>query len=70
MPKIHFFIEGNPPKIKFSKANFRSVAVRIFKDHSKDLDYVNIIFCDDYYILDVNKNKHNNDFYTDNITLD
>ena len=70
MSKINFFIEGNPPKIKFSKASFRTVATAIFKDHSKTLDYVNIIFCDDAYILEVNKNHLDHDFYTDIITFD
>ncbi len=70
MSKINFFIKGNPPKIKFSKATFRSVATTIFQDHSKTLDYVNIIFCDDEYILEVNKTHLDHDFYTDIITFD
>lgn len=70
MSKINFFTEGNPPKIKFSKSKFRSLATAIFKDHSKVLDYINIIFCDDDYILDVNKTHLNHDFYTDIITFD
>jgi len=70
MSKINFFTEGCPSKIKFSKTTFRNVAKKIFEDHGKSVDYVNIIFCDDEYLLEVNKTHLDHDYYTDIITFD
>lgn len=70
MSKIRFFSEGSPPGIRFSKSSFRKLAGQIFSDHGKEVGYVNIIFCDDEYLLDVNKSHLNHDYYTDIITFD
>jgi len=68
--KIHFFSEGEHPAISFSKAIFRAAATKVFDDHKKKIGYVNIIFCDDAYLLDINRSYLDHDFYTDIITFD
>jgi len=35
-----------------------------------DVDYINIIFCSDEYLLNVNREYLNHDYYTDIITFD
>ncbi len=68
--KIHFFSEGEHPPIRFSKAKFRAVAGKVFADHHKIVGYVNIIFCNDEYLLEINRSYLDHDYYTDIITFD
>jgi len=42
----------------------------IFEKERKALDSLNYIFCDDEYLLDINKQYLKHDYYTDIITFD
>ncbi|HQU95183.1 MAG: rRNA maturation RNase YbeY [Saprospiraceae bacterium] len=68
--KIQFFKEVNTHNILFSKTAFRTVAEKIFQDYNKTLHFINIVFCNDEQILEVNKTHLNHDYYTDIITFD
>lgn len=68
--KIQFFKEVNTHNIPFSKTALRTVAEQIFDDYKKTLHFINIVFCNDEKILEVNKTHLNHDYYTDIITFD
>jgi len=55
--KINFFNEGDLKLIPFRKGNCREIAL-------------DVILCDDAYLLDINKNYLNHDYLTDIITFD
>ena len=42
----------------------------LFSKEGKELNNMNVIFCSDEYLLDVNKQHLQHDFYTDIITFD
>lgn len=54
----------------FDKHAVLSVFDEIVLDHNKTIDYINIIFCSDEYLLQVNKDYLQHDYYTDIITFD
>ena len=54
------------PHRVFTKAFIAS----IFADHRKKIDTINYIFCSDKYLLSLNKNHLNHNYYTDIITFD
>lgn len=68
--KIHFFSEGNPTPIPFLKKDFRQLAKTIFSDFKQRIAYVNVILCDDEYLLEINRSYLAHDTYTDIITFD
>jgi len=43
---------------------------QVAKEHSKKTGDISYIFCSDEYILDINKEYLNHDYYTDIITFD
>ena len=68
--KIHFFTEEPAVNIKFSKLKIRNLAKIIFSDHQKQVDFINIVFCTDEYLLQINLSALSHDYYTDIITFD
>jgi rRNA maturation RNase YbeY len=40
------------------------------RSEHKDIDFVNVIFCSDSFLLDLNKHYLNHDTYTDILTFD
>lgn len=65
---IDFFNEDVPfPKIK--KSNVKALIKTIISDHSRSLDNINIIFCSDEYLLTINKDYLEHDYFTDIITF-
>jgi rRNA maturation RNase YbeY len=69
MSSIHFFSE----KVKFKLANTRKTRTwieRVVKQEGKELGEINIIFCSDTFLLQLNQSHLNHDTLTDIITFD
>ena len=43
--------------------------VQTFKDENRSFEYVNIVFCSDEFLLNLNREYLNHDYYTDIITF-
>jgi len=66
---INFFTEGvDLPEIQFYRVKFW--INRLLEQKDKYLGELTVIFCCDEYILDVNRNYLDHDYYTDIITFD
>ncbi|WP_420317220.1 rRNA maturation RNase YbeY [Ekhidna sp.] len=66
---IHYFSEG----IEFSLENTDEKSKwisSVIADHHYDLEELNYIFCSDEYLLSINKQHLDHDYYTDIITFD
>ena len=48
----------------------KEVISRIFKKHKRAISSVNYVFCSDQYLLQINQEYLNHDFYTDIITFE
>ena len=66
---IRYFSEGIKFDLQGKLANNRWLRF-VAEAEAKRIGEVNIIFCSDPYILDVNINYLGNDYYTDIITFD
>lgn len=68
MPIYYFFedtsFEFNNPD------NYTAWLEKILTENNKKLGDLNYIFCSDDYLLNINKNHLNHDYYTDIITFD
>jgi probable rRNA maturation factor len=65
--KIYYAdIKVNLPQRRLLKAHIRT----LFLDHQKNLDSLTYVFTSDEYLLHVNRNFLNHDYYTDVITFD
>ena len=65
----NFFSE----KKSFSIPNKKKIRVLIKQlclSEKKDLSFLNLIFCSDEYLLEINKKHLNHDYFTDVITFD
>ncbi len=65
----NFFSE----KKSFSIPNKKKIRVLIKQlclSEKKDLSFLNLIFCSDKYLLEINKKHLNHDYFTDVITFD
>ena len=65
---IEYFFE-NTDKINVSQETTTWLE-ELIKNESKKLGTINYIFCDDEYLLQVNKDYLQHDYYTDIITFD
>lgn len=66
---VRFFTEDTKFKFKFkliTKQWLKSVAV----NENRKIGDINVIFCSDAYVLDVNKKFLQHDYFTDIITFD
>jgi probable rRNA maturation factor len=54
----------------FDQAKTIDIYARIASDHEESIDYINVIFCSDEYLLNVNQEYLQHDYYTDIITFD
>jgi len=71
MKEVLFFEEGKAAYPSF----FSDAEIRLWLDviaahYSRSIGCLNFIFCDDEYILGVNRQYLNHDYYTDVITFD
>ena len=71
MQKISFFKEDSAFPTTLKKTVFRAVATYIIsKETSKSVEYINFIACSDSFVLTVNQNYLQHDYFTDIITFD
>lgn len=66
---INFFLEGvKKPQIKYIAV--QNWVMNVISGYGKKAGHINFIFATDDYVLDVNKQYLNHDYYTDIITFD
>lgn len=66
--QINYFSEDKPtPSITEKTTNW---LIQIAENHKFNVSELNYIFCSDEYLLEVNKNYLQHDYYTDIITFD
>lgn len=69
MPKVHFNYADR--KLKYAnKTALKQFVETVFKKEKKPLSSIRYIFCSDDFLLDINRNSLNHDYYTDIITFD
>jgi len=64
-----FFTDLNIKSSLLNKRKFKHFLADIFRNEYRSLDRVDIIFCEDAYLLDLNTKFLNHDFYTDTLTF-
>ena len=64
---IHFFYENTEEKIQ---GNLKFWIEKIIISEEKKIGEINYIFCDDEYLLKINQDFLDHDYYTDIITFD
>lgn len=69
MAKINFFNEDDNYNLKNKRANKNWITDTITAEGYK-LDELNFIFCSDEYLLEINKDFLQHDYFTDVITFD
>lgn len=69
MRKIFFHSAINSFRL-LNKKKIRLLLESIFNDEGAHLESLNFVFCSDSYLLKINRNFLNHDFYTDIITFD
>lgn len=67
--KISFFSEDTDFTLK-QKTNIRTWINTVITTEGKSSGYLNLIFCSDSYLLNINQQYLNHDTYTDIITFD
>lgn len=67
--EISFFNEEIDLPV-FNEQRVIEIYQMIAQDHEESIDYINVIFCSDEYLLTVNQDYLQHDYYTDIITFD
>lgn len=71
MKEILFYKEGHVEYPSFFSEDFVCRWLDVISNHyNRELGCLNFIFCDDEYLLSVNRQYLNHDYYTDVITFD
>jgi rRNA maturation RNase YbeY len=68
-PTINFYFTI-PGSFLKDRTALKAFIALLFKKEKKKLTSLNYIFCSDEYLLDINKQYLNHDFYTDIITFE
>lgn len=66
--KTQFFFQS-PVSLK-ERTRLKSFLSNLIKKENSHIDTLNIIFCSDRYLLEINKNYLQHDYYTDIITFE
>lgn len=66
-PPINFYFLK--PAALRERRRLKAFILQVFKKHKLKLASLNIIFCSDEYLLDINRQHLNHDYYTDIITF-
>lgn len=69
MNNIQIFFEKVQP-IKAKKNSIKKQISRVIISESKQVGDISVIFCSDEYLLEINRQFLNHDYYTDVITFD
>lgn len=67
--KIYFFAEDVKQPL-FPKSLIRTIVKQIASDYNISFSNINVVFCSDEYLLDINIKYLNHNYYTDIITFD
>jgi len=65
---IRYFFE-EISQFAFDRQSLRRVLNSIVKDHGYSVGEINVVFCSDAYLLEMNRNFLQHDYYTDIITF-
>jgi rRNA maturation RNase YbeY len=69
MSSIHFFCEDID--FDLEQANLLSNwLIQVATEHDAEIEDINYIFCSDTYLLEINRQYLNHDYFTDIITFD
>lgn len=69
MQKVQFIFNDRNPRLK-ERNKLKSFIDLLFKREKKGLEMISYIFCSDEFLLSLNKQFLNHEFYTDVITFD
>lgn len=69
MKKVHFNYADRKLHLK-GKEEIKKHIIQLFSKEKKKLDEIRYIFCSDEYLLQINKDFLQHDYYTDIITFD
>jgi rRNA maturation RNase YbeY len=64
-----FFTDLDIKSSLLHKRKFKDFIINIFRHENRRLERVDIIFCADAYLLDLNKKFLNHNYYTDTLTF-
>ncbi len=69
MKQINLFYQCSLPQLR-NRLLLKKFMIKTANKYKRPIASLNIIFCDDPYLLSINKQHLNHDFYTDIITFD
>ena len=68
-PSVHFFFQDINLGLK-NRKKLKDFIILLFKKEGKKIEQLNYIFCNDKYLLEINKKYLEHNFYTDIITFE
>jgi probable rRNA maturation factor len=69
MNSVYFFNNDRQPALK-NKRRLKAFILELFQTERKTLRSISFVFCSDEYLLDINREFLDHDFYTDVIGFD